>query len=149
MVPTVTSNKLVVASKKTGTTTLVAFPDVCLTPAWPAPAPLPYPGVSFDWRASQTKAPPVSQKVAVIKGSRFMASAGGEPGTGRVSSKQRGDVNFTAAGANVVEGTLRSLLSRLHNDMMVMRGDNPELWHAAIDNYVRLVAELYKNRASS
>jgi hypothetical protein len=43
---------------------------------------------------------------------------------------------------------LLSQLSRLHNDMMLMRADKPELWHAAIDNYVRLVAELYKARAS-
>jgi hypothetical protein len=148
---TVATNNIAV-SKNTGSA-VGAFPDVCTTPAWPAPLPLPYPGVTYDWRASQTKAPPpVGQKVAV-KGSSIPRSRGDEAGTlkGMVTSKQLGATAFVVRGApNVVaEQGLRSHLSRLHNDMLMMRADNPELWHAAIDNYVRLVAELYKARASS
>jgi hypothetical protein len=144
------TNKLTV-SKNTGSA-VAAFPDVCKTPTQPAPLPLPYPGVTYDWRTSQTKVPLVGQKVAV-KGSSIAASRGDEAGVlkGTASVNQRGAAAFAVRGAPTVaaEHGLLSQLSRLHNDMMIMRADSPELWHAAIDNYVRLVAELYKARASS
>lgn len=140
-------------SNKTGTA-VIAFPDVCTTPAQPAPLPLPYPGVNYDWRASQTqtqtKAPPTGPVGQKISGRSFVAARGVEAGTLKemVSFNTRGPTTVVAAGA-AIDSSLRSHLSRLHNDMMIMRADKPELWHAAIDNYVRLVAELYKARASS
>lgn len=70
------------AHKGSGGMSLV-FPDVCKTPAPPAPfVPIPYPniGKSSDTSQGTTKVE-ADGNMVMVKGAKYMMSAGDEPGT--------------------------------------------------------------------
>lgn len=89
-----------------------AFPDVCKTPAPPAPfVPIPYPNIAMvnqaDGGSCSSKVKIVG-KAAVIKGTKIPMSSGDEGGTaggGMISSKFKGDAEFKKGSSTVkVEG---------------------------------------------
>src|SRR2546421_7554068 len=76
----------------------MAFPDVCKTPAPPAPPiPIPYPNIG---KASDTTAGPTTVKtdgqMPMVKGSMYSMSAGDEAGSigGIISSTVKGPCEF-------------------------------------------------------
>src|SRR5687767_15919889 len=71
-----------IAHKGSGGMSMV-FPDVCKTPAPPAPPiPIPYPNIG---KASDTSQGPTTVKtdgsMPMVKGAKYMMSVGDEPGT--------------------------------------------------------------------
>jgi hypothetical protein len=89
-----------------------AFPDVCKTPAPPAPfAPVPYPNIAMN---NQADSGSCSSKVdidgapAIMKGTEVPMSSGDEGGTaggGMVSAKIKGNLQFKKGSSKVkVEG---------------------------------------------
>jgi hypothetical protein len=89
-----------------------AFPDVCKTPAPPAPfVPVPYPNIAM---ANQADGGSCSSKVkingqpTIVKGSEIPMSSGDEGGTaggGMVSSKFKGNAQYKKGSSKVkVEG---------------------------------------------
>ncbi len=96
------------ASNKAGGQCL-AFPDVCLTPAPPAPPiPVPYPNVGMVNQAKKTsKKVKLAGKDAVTKKSEISRSSGDEAGVnkGVVSGMNMGKVGFKKGSSKVkVEG---------------------------------------------
>ncbi len=92
---------------KASTGVTAAFPDVCKTPAPPAPVPppIPYPNVGSSGMASGKVTKRVgddTQKV-VVKGSNYTMTSGDEPGValGVVSSKIKGKSNVMNQSVNV------------------------------------------------
>jgi Domain of unknown function (DUF4150) len=74
------------------------FPDVCKTPAPPAPpVPIPYPNIG---QASDTSDGPTTVKtdgkMPMVKGAKYSKSSGDEPGTvgGILSSTNRSECEF-------------------------------------------------------
>jgi hypothetical protein len=120
---TVGANNLSVVHKDSnGITT--AFPDVCLTPAPPAPPiPIPYPNIA---QSSDTASGSSSVKCdgnpICLKDSNFSTSTGDEAGNapgGVASSKIKGKAEFVDFSFDVlVEGknVARALDIMLHND---------------------------------
>ena len=79
---TVGVNSRTVVHKDSGGVT-IAFPDVCKTPAPPAPPiPIPYPNIG---QASDTVQGPTTVttdgQMPMVKGSKYVKSSGDEPGT--------------------------------------------------------------------
>lgn len=75
-----------------------AFPDVCKTPAPPAPPiPIPYPNIG---QSSDTSSGPstvkTDGKMPMVKGAKYSKSSGDEPGTigGILSSTNRSECEF-------------------------------------------------------
>jgi hypothetical protein len=102
----------------------IAFPDVCKTPAPPAPfVPIPYPNIakSSD-TAKGTSKVKADGKPICVKDSNFSMSTGDEGGTaggGMVSSKIKGKAEFVNFSFDVqFEGknAVRSFDLMLHND---------------------------------
>jgi hypothetical protein len=122
MPATVSVNKLTVVHKSSDGVT-IAFPDVCKTPAPPAPfVPIPYPNIAKAADSSKT-AKKVSNKGQniCVKDSNFMMSTGDEAGTlmGIVSSKIKGKAEFVNFSFDVqIEGknVPRAFDLMLHND---------------------------------
>ena len=88
------------------------FPDVCKTPAPPAPfVPVPYPNIAMltqcDGGSCSSKVK-IDGKKAVVKGTKITMSSGDEGGTaggGMISSKFKGDAEFKKGSSSVkVEG---------------------------------------------
>ncbi len=76
----------------------IAFPDVCKTPAPPAPfVPIPYPniGQSADTSDGPTDVK-TDGKMPMVKGAKYSKSSGDEPGTigGMLSSVNRNECEF-------------------------------------------------------
>lgn len=76
----------------------IVFPDVCKTPAPPAPPiPIPYPniGQSSDTSDGPTKVK-TDGKMPMVKGAKYSKSSGDEPGTigGVMSSVNRSECEF-------------------------------------------------------
>lgn len=102
----------------------VAFPDVCKTPAPPAPfVPIPYPNIAMSAdTAKGTKKVKCDGNPACIKDSNFKMSTGDEGGTaggGVVSSKIKGKAEFVLFSFDVkFEGknVCRAFDIMLHND---------------------------------
>lgn len=100
-----------------------SFPDVCKTPAPPAPfVPIPYPniGMSSDAAGAARKVSADGHPLCT-KDSTFSTSTGDEAGTlgGIVSSKTKGAAEFVNSGFDVkVEGAniVRAFDLMLHND---------------------------------
>ena len=76
----------------------IVFPDVCKTPAPPAPPiPIPYPNIG---QSSDTSDGPTSVKtdgkMPMVKGAKYSKSSGDEPGTigGIMSSVNRSECEF-------------------------------------------------------
>ena len=86
-----------VAHKGSGGMSTV-FPDVCKTPAPPAPPiPIPYPniGMSSDTSSGPSKVK-TDGKMPMVKGAKYSKSTGDEPGTlgGVMSSVNRNECEF-------------------------------------------------------
>jgi hypothetical protein len=116
-------NKLSIVNADSNGVT-IAFPDVCKTPAPPAPfVPIPYPNIakSSD-TAKGTKKVKAEGKPICTKDSNFSMSTGDEGGTaggGIVSSKIKGKAEFVNFSFDVqFEGknVPRSFDLMLHND---------------------------------
>jgi hypothetical protein len=116
------NNMSVVHSGSNGTT--IAFPDVCKTPAPPAPfVPIPYPNIakSSDTASGASKVKCDGNPVAV-KDSNFKMSTGDEAGSaggGMVSAKIKGKAEFINFSFDVkFEGknVPRAMDMMLHND---------------------------------
>lgn len=101
----------------------IAFPDVCKTPAPPAPPiPIPYPNIakSSD-TAKGTKKVKCDGNPTCVKDSNFRMSTGDEPGSigGIISNKVKGKAEFVLFSMNVkFEGknVARAFDIMLHND---------------------------------
>lgn len=119
---TVGVNFLSVVHKKSAGVT-VAFPDVCKTPAPPAPfVPIPYPNVamSSDTMQGAKKVKAKGCPICVIN-SNFKMSSGDEAGVmfGMVSQKIKGKAEFVLSSFDVKaegKGVTRALDIMLHND---------------------------------
>jgi hypothetical protein len=119
---TVGVNNLSVVHKDSGGVT-IAFPDVCKTPAPPAPPiPIPYPNIakSSD-TAKGSKKVKMDGNPICLKDSNFSTSTGDEAGTlkGIVSNKTKGKAEFINFSFDVkVEGknVPRALDPMLHNN---------------------------------
>lgn len=89
-----------------------AFPDVCKTPAPPAPfVPIPYPNIAMPTQASGgtcSKKVKILGKKAIVKGTEITMSSGDEAGTaggGVKSSKIKGPALYKKGSSKVkVEG---------------------------------------------
>ena len=94
------------ASTKAGGQCL-AFPDVCKTPAPPAPfVPIPYPNIAMANQANPgtcTKKVKIQNQPALQKGSEIPMSSGDEAGSigGMISSQIKGPCKFKRASAKV------------------------------------------------
>lgn len=122
MTVTVGVNFLSVVHKGSGGVT-VAFPDVCNTPAPPAPpVPMPYPNVARSADAADTtKKVEADGHPLCTKGSCFRSSTGDDAGTagGALSGTVKGKAVFVSYSMDVrVEGkpVARALDLMLHND---------------------------------
>ena len=122
MPATVSVNKMTVVHKSSnGITT--AFPDVCKTPAPPAPfVPIPYPNIAQASDSDKT-AKKVTDKGdnICVKDSNFKMSTGDEAGSlmGIVSAKIKGKAEFVNFSFDVqIEGknVPRAMDLMLHND---------------------------------
>lgn len=76
----------------------MVFPDVCKTPAPPAPPiPIPYPNIG---KSSDTSMGPMKVKtdgqMPMVKGAKYMMSAGDEPGSlmGVMSNMVKGECEY-------------------------------------------------------
>ncbi len=119
---TVGVNSMSVVHKSSGGTT-IAFPDVCKTPAPPAPpVPIPYPNIAKSSDSAKTaKKVKTDGKPVCVKDSNFSTSTGDEPGSlkGIISSKTKGKAEFVNFSFDVkVEGknVPRAMDLMLHND---------------------------------
>lgn len=122
MASSVGVNKLSVVNADTNGVS-IAFPDVCKTPAPPAPPiPIPYPNIAKSGdTAKGTKKVKVEGKPVCVKDSNFSTSMGDEAGTigGVMSSKTKGKAEFVNFSFDVkFEGknACRTFDLMLHND---------------------------------
>jgi peptidoglycan hydrolase-like amidase len=119
---TVGVNNLSVVHADSGGVT-IAFPDVCKTPAPPAPPiPIPYPNTA---KSSDTSKGTTSVKCdgnpTCVKDSNFMMSTGDEAGSlfGVASNKVKGKAEFVNVSFDVKfegKGVARAFDPMLHND---------------------------------
>lgn len=111
----------VVHAGSSGTT--IAFPDVCKTPAPPAPpVPIPYPNIAKSGDSAKTaKKVTADGNPVCVKDSNFSTSTGDEAGTigGIISGKTKGKAEFVNFSFDVkIEGknVPRAMDLMLHND---------------------------------
>ena len=119
---TVGVNALSVVHKSSNGVT-IAFPDVCKTPAPPAPPiPIPYPNVAKSSDTAQgTSSVKCDGNPVCVSNSNFMVSTGDEPGSllGVASNKIKGKAEFINFSFDVkFEGknVPRAMDMMLHND---------------------------------
>src|SRR5919201_4405306 len=116
-------NKLSIVNEDSNGVT-IAFPDVCKTPAPPAPfVPIPYPNIAQSSDTARgTKKVKAEGKPICVQSSNFSTSTGDEAGTaggGMVSNKTKGKAEFVNFSFDVqFEGknVPRSFDLMLHND---------------------------------
>lgn len=102
----------------------IAFPDVCKTPAPPAPfVPIPYPNIAMaSDTAKGTKKVKCDGNPVCVKDSNFKMSTGDEAGSaggGVVSSKIKGKAEFVMFSFDVMfegKNVARAFDIMLHND---------------------------------
>jgi len=101
----------------------IAFPDVCKTPAPPAPfVPIPYPNIAKSSDTAQGASTVKSDgNPTCVKDSNFMMSTGDEAGTllGVASNKIKGKAEFVNVSFDVKfegKGVARAFDPMLHND---------------------------------
>jgi hypothetical protein len=101
----------------------IAFPDVCKTPAPPAPfVPIPYPNIAMSSdTASGSKKVKCDGQSVCLSDSNFSMSTGDEAGSigGMLSNKIKGKAEFVNASFDVKfegKGVARALDLMLHND---------------------------------
>lgn len=111
----------VVHASSNGTT--IAFPDVCKTPAPPAPfVPIPYPNIAKSSDTAQGAATvKCDGNPTCVKDSNFMMSSGDEAGSllGVASNKIKGKAEFVNVSFDVKfegKGVARAFDPMLHND---------------------------------
>ena len=99
------------------------FPDVCKTPAPPAPpVPIPYPNIAMSSdTASGTTSVKCDGNPTCVKDSNFMTSTGDEPGSllGVASNKVKGKAEFVNFSFDVFfegKNVARAMDLMLHND---------------------------------
>lgn len=121
MASSVGVNMLSIVNADTNGTT-IAFPDVCKTPAPPAPpVPIPYPNIAQSRdTAKGTKKVKVEGKPVCVKDSNFSMSTGDEAGSlgGVASNKFKGKAEFVNSSFDVkFEGknATRTFDLMLHN----------------------------------
>ncbi len=119
---TVGVNSLSVVHKDSGGITQ-AFPDVCKTPAPPAPPiPIPYPNIAMSSDTSSgTSSVKCDGNPTCVKDSNFMTSTGDEPGSllGVASNKVKGKAEFVNFSFDVFfegKNVARAMDLMLHND---------------------------------
>lgn len=119
---TVGVNNLSVVHADSGGVT-IAFPDVCKTPAPPAPfVPIPYPNIAKSSDTAQGAGTVKCDGNPVcVKDSNFSMSTGDEAGTlfGVASSKNKGKAEFVNVSFDVKfegKGVARAFDPMLHND---------------------------------
>lgn len=120
---TVGVNYLSVVHKSSNGVT-IAFPDVCKTPAPPAPfVPIPYPNIAKSSDTSKgTKKVKCDGNPVCVKDSNFSTSTGDEGGSaggGMISSKIKGKAEFVNFSFDVKfegKGVARAFDLMLHND---------------------------------
>ena len=119
---TVGVNALSVVHKSSNGVT-IAFPDVCKTPAPPAPPiPIPYPNIAKSSDTAQgTSSVKCDGNPVCVSNSNFMVSTGDEPGSllGVASNKIKGKAEFVNYSFDVKfegKGVARALDPMLHND---------------------------------
>jgi hypothetical protein len=122
MATSVGVNKLAIVNEDSNGTS-IAFPDLCLTPAPPAPPiPIPYPNIAKSGdTASGTQNVKADGKPICVKDSNFSTSTGDEAGTngGVACGKTKGKAEFVNYSFDVqFEGknVPRSFDLMLHND---------------------------------
>jgi hypothetical protein len=122
MASSVGVNKLSIVNEDSNGVT-IAFPDVCKTPAPPAPPiPIPYPNIAKSSDTAQgTKKVKADGKPICVKDSNFSMSTGDEAGSigGIASNKIKGKAEFVNYSFDVqFEGknVPRSFDLMLHND---------------------------------
>lgn len=115
------NNLSVVHASSSGTT--IAFPDVCKTPAPPAPPiPIPYPNIAKSSDTAQgTSTVKCDGNPTCVKDSNFMVSTGDEAGSlmGVASNKVKGKAEFVNVSFDVKfegKGVARAFDPMLHND---------------------------------
>ena len=116
------NNLSVVHSSSNGVS--IAFPDVCKTPAPPAPfVPIPYPNIAKSSDTAQgTKKVKCDGNPVCVKDSNFSMSTGDEAGSaggGMLSSKIKGKAEFVNSSFDVKfegKGVARAFDLMLHND---------------------------------
>jgi hypothetical protein len=101
----------------------IAFPDVCTTPAPPAPfVPIPYPNIAKSGDTSKgAQNTTCDGNTVCVKDSNFMMSSGDEAGSlmGMISAKIKGKAEFVNFSFDVqIEGknVPRAMDMMLHND---------------------------------
>jgi hypothetical protein len=101
----------------------IAFPDVCKTPAPPAPPiPIPYPNIAMSSDTSkETKKVKCDGNGVCVEDSNFKMSTGDEAGSigGIISNKIKGKAEFVNFSFDVKfegKGVARALDLMLHND---------------------------------
>lgn len=119
---TVGANSMSVVHKGSGGVTQ-AFPDVCKTPAPPAPPiPIPYPNIAMSSDTAQGASTVLCDgNPACVKDSNFMMSTGDEPGSllGIASNKIKGKAEFVNFSFDVFfegKNVARAMDLMLHND---------------------------------
>lgn len=122
MPATVGANFLSLVHQKSAGVT-IAFPDVCKTPAPPAPfVPIPYPNIAMSSDSAQTAKKVKAKGCPIcVKDSNFKMSTGDEAGSlmGMVSQKIKGKAEFVMSSFDVKaegKGVTRALDIMLHND---------------------------------
>jgi hypothetical protein len=110
------------------------FPDVCHSPTAGAGAPVaaPFPNAVRNAQTTQGRVTIVQSSSQLAPGSIF-GSVGDQAQSKGLSSA----VN------------LRGQLSQLHGRLASLSGSDPNQWHALIDEYVQVTAQLYVTLASS
>jgi hypothetical protein len=115
------NNLSVVHAGSNGVT--IAFPDVCKTPAPPAPfVPIPYPNIAKSGDSAKgAKKVKCDGNPVCLKDSNFMLSTGDEAGSlmGVASSKIKGKAEFVSFSFDVQvegKGVPRAFDLMLHND---------------------------------
>ena len=107
---------------------IVAFPDVCKTPAPAGPVPIPYPNIAQTAKAKQQ-----AKKVKVQKKGAVGRSMGDEAGTlkGTVSSK------------NAEVMAIKTRLNSLNTTIQRLSPDQPDKWQTALQDYAVAASALY------
>jgi hypothetical protein len=107
---------------------VIAFPDVCKTPTYPAPVPIPYPSLGTTSQVKDVHKDPTSGKAVIVKKASFSTSTGDEAGTlkGMTSGTIKGTSEFMAYSFDVkLEGkNVTRLADPLsHNEKNVQGGN--------------------------
>lgn len=127
----------------------MCFPDICKTPAPPAPlVPMPYPNPNLGNATNKAAAEKtkLAKKSMVTKSSGMSRTSGDSAGTlkGMMAPVNSGKVRYKSASSTVkVQGT-RSKMANAHQQLMSFNGsESPDAWQAAIESYLLAASAAY------